>query len=395
MSEFNQTYNYDSVFIRNLIVGFLAELNKKLVIYNQLDDGEIEAVDIPCIFSITGQERFLKDEFLYDAINQDKAIGDYEKVPRCIVSLDGLSIDTSRQTNKYIRTRCVRMVNDEPRTLVLMTDFVPVNLSFNCDIICSNHIELMKVTECLISKIYKNQNLFNVDLDVFNVQANYNSPTDFNHERSTEFSLNDKKEFKISVVFELSSFIPCFENGILLPEIDTMLMSLDNNGSGLIEFRADSKGIMKMCQGGIIESFRFAVYPDKTKTIVSSRVVRRVIEDACNNTLSYGTAVAAGFQGSETEFNKLIAGMLNCFKDVKDELEKKIEITAANVNTVNTKVNTVSTAVLGLENALSETNKKVTKNTASIKVNEEAITSLKNIIDTHLTWWNIDTDVNI
>ena len=394
MSKFNQTYNYDYVFLRNIIVGFLAELNKKLVIYNQLDDGTTETVDVPCIFSITGQERFLMDEFFYDAINNGKAIGDYEKVPRCVVNLDGVSVDTSRQTNKYIRTRCIRYVNDIPRTLVLMTDFVPINLSFNCDIICSNHIELMKISECIISKIYKNQNLFNIDLDVFNVQANYNTPIDFNHERPTEFALNDKKEFKISTQFELSTFIPCFENGILLPEIDLMLHELNSKGTGIIEFRSDNKGIMKMCQGGIIENFRFAVYPDKTKSIVSERVVREIITNACTNTLSYATAVDAGFQGTETEFNKLIAGMMNCFNDMKKELDYKIDTTKTNVIKLKEDVSLLTTVVHNINNTLENDIKpSIATNTTNIEVNKENIDKLTLIINNHLNWWNIDDEI--
>ena len=82
MSDYNQKYNKDDVFIRSMIVCLLAELNKKMYIYNRLDDGSVQKVDIPCLYSITGGERFLKDEFYYDALEQGKAFGDYEHVPR-------------------------------------------------------------------------------------------------------------------------------------------------------------------------------------------------------------------------------------------------------------------------------------------------------------------------
>ena len=87
MSEYNQKYNKDDVFIRSMIVCLLAELNKKMYIYNRLDDGSVQKINIPCLYSITGGERFLKDEFYYDALEEGKAFGDYEKVPRCMVNL--------------------------------------------------------------------------------------------------------------------------------------------------------------------------------------------------------------------------------------------------------------------------------------------------------------------
>ena len=86
MSEYNQKYNKDDVFIRSMIVCLLAELNKKMYIYNRLDDGKPQKINIPCLYSITGGERFLKDEFYYDALEEGKAFGDYEKVPRCMVN---------------------------------------------------------------------------------------------------------------------------------------------------------------------------------------------------------------------------------------------------------------------------------------------------------------------
>ena len=73
MSEYNQKYNKDDVFIRSMIVCLLAELNKKMYIYNRLDDGKPQKINIPCLYSITGGERFLKDEFYYDALEEGKA----------------------------------------------------------------------------------------------------------------------------------------------------------------------------------------------------------------------------------------------------------------------------------------------------------------------------------
>ena len=77
MSDYNQKYNKDDVFIRSMIVCLLAEMNKKMYIYNRID-GKPQKVPVPCLYSITGQERFLKDEFYYDALEQGKAFGDYE-----------------------------------------------------------------------------------------------------------------------------------------------------------------------------------------------------------------------------------------------------------------------------------------------------------------------------
>ena len=112
MSDYNQKYNKDDVFIRSMIVCLLAEMNKKMYIYNRLDDGSVQKVDIPCLYSITGGERFLKDEFYYDALQQGKAFGDYEHVPRCMVKLTSFGVTKQEATKKYKRTKIVRERQD-------------------------------------------------------------------------------------------------------------------------------------------------------------------------------------------------------------------------------------------------------------------------------------------
>lgn len=260
MSDYNQKYNKDDVFIRSMIVCLLAEMNKKMYIYNRLDDGSVQKVNIPCLYSITGGERFLKDEFYYDALEQGKALGDYERVPRCMVNLAGFSVNTAEQTNKYNRTKIVRESQGILRTLYLNVEWVPVTLSFDCKIICSNNIELFKCTEMIISKIYKNPNYFKVDFGMFNVDACLTVPEDYNHNLPQEFGLNDKKEFSTEFSIEMKSFLPAFEHGLLMCEIDELLLQVPKDAKGIIEYRPDAFGVFGMRTGGVMEEITESLY---------------------------------------------------------------------------------------------------------------------------------------
>lgn len=260
MSDYNQKYNKDDVFTRNMIVSFLAELNKKIYYYNRLDDNTVEKIDVPCLYSITGGERFLRDEFYYDALQQGKAIGDYERVPRCMVSINGITVNSGEQTNKYNHTKFVRTIRNKVRTLYLNVEWIPITLNFDCKIICSNNIELLKLSECVISKIYKNPNFFKVDYGMFNVDAAMSVPTDYNHEKPQEFGLNEKKEFSTSFSAEMKTLLPAFEHGLLLCEIDEMLEKLPDDASGIVMFRPNEYGEMEMRCGGVLETFRTSLY---------------------------------------------------------------------------------------------------------------------------------------
>ena len=266
MSDYNEKYNKDDVYIRSMIVCLLAEMNKKMYIYNRLDDGKPQKVTIPCLYSITGQERMLKDEFYYNALEEGKAIGDYEHVPRCMVNLSSFGVNTAEQTNKYNRTKIVREVHNDLRTLYLNVEWIPVTLSFDCKVICSNNIELFKVTEMIVSKIFKNPNFFKVDFGMFNVDACLSVPADYNHELPQEFGLNDKKEFSTSFSVEMKCFIPAFEHGLLLPEIDELLLQVPKDVKGIIEYRPDEFGTFGLRAGGVMEEIVEAVYAHHVET---------------------------------------------------------------------------------------------------------------------------------
>lgn len=260
MSNYNQKYNKDDVFTRSMIVCLLAELNKKICIYNRMDDGSVQKIHVPCLYSITGGERFLRDEFYYDALEQGKAFGDYESVPRCMVNLNGFSVNSAEQTNKYNRTKIVRESQGIMRTLYLNVEWIPITLSFECKVICSNNIELFKVVECIVSKIYKNPNFFKVDYGMFNVDACMSVPTDYNHEMPQEFGLNEKKEFSTTFSVEMKTFLPAFEHGLLMCEIDELLLDVPKDAKGIIEYRPDDFGVYGMRAGGVLEEFTESIY---------------------------------------------------------------------------------------------------------------------------------------
>lgn len=238
MSQYNNEFNKDNVVLRYIIVATLAELSNKIFFYNQIDEDTIEKHNVPFIYSVTGDERFLQDNFVYDAINEGKAIGDYEVVPRGMLQLDGLSIDSGSITNKFVNAQFVKEYNGQLKTIMASTAFIPLELTFNTTIICTNNIEMLKVTEAIISKLYK-ATLFQVDLGMFRVQASMQIPEDFSQDRPIEFSIDDKKEFHVTFNIEVKSFMPVFSGGILLSEFGELIAVGDNR------FRINGKGIFE------------------------------------------------------------------------------------------------------------------------------------------------------
>lgn len=269
INTYNQSYNYDNSVLRYIIVSLLAELNDKVFIYQRTDNETLEKVSVPFMYSVTGSERFLKDEFLYDSLINGKAIGDYEHVPRCVIQLSGVSIDSSSQTNKFVQSKFVREVNGELKTFYMRTCYLPLNLTFECTTVCSNQLEMLKITEAVMCKLYS-VNLFYVDFGMMTMQASYTLPTDYSQERTTDFSLNEKKEYNVGFGIEVKSFMPVFEHGLTLDEIDYMLK--DVGEGSVVMLREDEYGNVGLRTGGLLTEFRSSTNTDDEQPQISTDV---------------------------------------------------------------------------------------------------------------------------
>jgi len=256
MSAYNQEFNKDNTILRYITVATLAELRNKVFYYNQTEEDLVTKIPVPFYYSITGNERFLADNFLYDAVADGKAIGDYEAVPRGILQLNSLAIDSGSQTNKFTRGEFVHEVEGQLKTFALNTNFLPLTMTFGVTVVCSNNLEMLKVTESIMTKLYKTT-MYSVDLGMFRVEASMAVPEDYSQDRLFEFGLNDKKEFNVTFDLEVKSFMPVFENGILLTEVSEMAKQSTGQGIGL--FRTGPNGEIGIQFGGIFQKFEYMI----------------------------------------------------------------------------------------------------------------------------------------
>ena len=59
---------------------------------------------------------------------------------------------------------------------------------------------------------------------------------------------------------EMKSFIPAFEHGLLMCEIDEMLSRIPAGENGLVTYRPNENGEFEMRVGGVFETFRLSGY---------------------------------------------------------------------------------------------------------------------------------------
>lgn len=225
MATYNQKFNRDDSVLRHIIVGFLADINNKVYFHRQMDKDERIAVDVPFYYSITGDDQFLRDQFLFTTASgpdctPDKAAADanYDAVPRGVATLESMSIDSSKLVNKRTTGSYTKM-NAEGIMEGYAAEFnmIPIVLSFDIEVIVSSTLDAFKITESIIKRLYKS-NYFNVDVGhleegTYRIASYYAFPDEYTQERPLGFTFDDKEEYKITFPIEVNSFMPSFDLG--------------------------------------------------------------------------------------------------------------------------------------------------------------------------------------
>jgi hypothetical protein len=262
MASYNLKYNSDDSVVRHVIIGLLADLNNKVYFWRQLNENDRVAIDIPFYYSITGDDQFLRDNFLFTTTtgvdcHPDQAFADanYDAVPRGVVSLTGMSIDSGKLVNKRNMGTYTKM-NEAGAMEGYSAEFemIPVTLGIDVEILVSSTLDAFKVTEMLIKRLYKS-NSFNVEVGHLNeatyrLNSYYSMPDDYDIQRPIDYTFEDKDKYKITFPIEINTSIPSFDweserhagnrmfeiNSHIIPESDKALNTtgelviVDENG---------------------------------------------------------------------------------------------------------------------------------------------------------------------
>jgi len=223
MATYNLKFNKDDSVIRHVVVGLLADLNSKLSFWRQISNDERVVVDVPFFYAVSGDENFLKDAFLFSNVNGpgcdpdgQYADGNYDKVPRGIVNLTSFAVDPAKLVNKRNMGQ-YSMMNEEGLMEGYVAEFemIPCVIGVDVEILVSSQLDLFKVTEAIVKKMYK-ANFYNVDAGhleegTYRISSEYMMPDDYTQEKPVEYSFDDKANHKITFSLEINSFIPSFD----------------------------------------------------------------------------------------------------------------------------------------------------------------------------------------
>jgi len=207
MSGFLEKYNTDDVFLRGVIMGLIRSFNDKLTYIQVNDKQEVLEVFVPFFYSMTGDESFLQDFFIeYKECLTDKPIaeGNYDVLPRGIVTLQSSEINTGGLGNKFTRmTYAKESLEGEMKTYSSYTNSVPLNLSFNVAMKVDTMLDAFKIYQSVISTFYKTYT-YSFEYQGFRIPVQVGFPESYEINKQLEFSYanSDYIQFNFSVAME-------------------------------------------------------------------------------------------------------------------------------------------------------------------------------------------------
>ena len=212
MSGFLEKYNIDEVFLRGIIVGLLRSLNEK-VTYTQINEQqEILEVYIPFFYSMSGDESFLQDFYL-DYLDCDGnspfAEGNYDIIPRGVVTLTGVNIDTASITNGFVRaTYNIETVEGQMKAFSAYTSSIPLIMSFDIKLRADTLLDTFKIFQSVIQTFYKVYS-FNVEFGGMRVPVQVGFPEQYQNDKQLEFSyLSSQKYIETTFSIVVETYYP-------------------------------------------------------------------------------------------------------------------------------------------------------------------------------------------
>lgn len=161
--------NTDNIFDRQVIVGLLRVLNKKLVYEQIWDDTEkgIQNVCVPFFYDFGGSninsERFIQDNYSFftdgecTEIGLKKISGNFDIYPQGRISMSSIQIDSGNITNRFVMARYTKRVNGKLKSFVSYLYSMPLTVNFNGEIRCDNLNTAFKIDQAYREYFYKNK----------------------------------------------------------------------------------------------------------------------------------------------------------------------------------------------------------------------------------------------
>ena len=147
MIEFNESFNYDDVFIRDVTIGLVSEFYRRVRWVNTFKD-EKRLVTIPFHYATIGDERLLMDAFVDDVTGERPELN-YDAIPRGVITLTNWNVKQGEYANPNVNFHTYEEENGVLKRVVGKYRPLPIEFSYDLEIELGTEIDVWKCSQSL------------------------------------------------------------------------------------------------------------------------------------------------------------------------------------------------------------------------------------------------------
>jgi hypothetical protein len=210
---FNEKYNSDDVIYRNIIVGLLNLLNRKIVYNQTIGADEVKEISVPFFYFMYNDERFMQDFYQLNGQECDGpqfAEGNIDPVPRGVINMTSMTVNSAALTSKFVRGTYNKEVDGALKAFSAFLNPIPLTLIFDVEIICASFTEAMKIIQQTIDTFYKVA-IYAVDFKGLRVPCQVGFSQDYTVEKPVTFSYGEDNKITMKFTLEMETYQPVFD----------------------------------------------------------------------------------------------------------------------------------------------------------------------------------------
>lgn len=275
--DFLEKYNTDDVFFRGVILGLLSKLNETIT-YTQINSNQEKTIIyIPFFYSMVGDEPFLQDFYLsYEDCDGKPAFaeGNYDVVPRGILEMGSIRIDTASATTKFVRgsyTKEIEKENgSEMKTYSSYFNPIPLGIQITAKIKADTTLDAFKIQQSVLEILYK-RFIYYFNYKGFRIPVQVSLPDAPPDKQPNNFTMSYGSQRGEAITLSFSMELETY-----LPELDLTTERFRGN----------------LMQGGIRLNVELGTAPPDNSTIIKGLGIYDIRKDIQGVTGSTGSAPA-------------------------------------------------------------------------------------------------------
>ena len=216
-----QRYNNENILTRAIIAGLLDVLNNHIQ-YNQVWGNDpiedIENIKVPWFYNQSGDERFMQDFYTHyaECVPPRPVDGNFDMIPRGILTYNGSGIDAQRITSRYVQGRYVKEINGKLEGFISYLYSIPLNIRFDLELWADTQITALKIEQEIREVFYKNVTYY-VYYKGMRVGCTAGFPEEVTIDKNINYSFETINKIKLTFALEVESYQPVFDPTTEMP----------------------------------------------------------------------------------------------------------------------------------------------------------------------------------